>query len=289
MLNIAYRNLMVFVRDRANVFFSFLGVLVIIMLYLLFLGDMMIGSYTDRVEGVKFLMDSWIMAGVVAVTSITTTMGALGIMVEDRQRKLLKDFNAAPIKRYKVAGGYILSTVIIGFLASILSLIFAEVFIVVNGGEMLKIIPFLKMLGLIAITVLSSSAMMYFVVCLFKSQNAFSAASTLIGTLAGFITGIYMPIGEFAKPVQYVIKAFPTSHAASLMRQVMMEVALPQSFAKVPDAARPESISMFEENMGIVFKFGDYYVEPWLNIVILAASVVLFYFLAIVLVSRKSK
>ena len=85
MIIFASRNLKLFFRDRAAVFFSLLAVLIIIGLYVLFLGDMVAGDLTG-VPGGRFLMDSWIMAGLLAVTSVTTTMGAVGVVVDDRSR-----------------------------------------------------------------------------------------------------------------------------------------------------------------------------------------------------------
>nr|NLJ02159.1 ABC transporter permease [Bacillota bacterium] len=78
MITFAKRNLKLFFRDRASVFFSLLAVFIIIGLYVLFLGDMVMMDL-EGIPGARFLMDSWIMAGLMAVTSVTTTMGALGI------------------------------------------------------------------------------------------------------------------------------------------------------------------------------------------------------------------
>ena len=91
------RNLLLFFRDRAAVFFSLLGVLVIIGLYLLFLGDAMKSDFR-RFEGAGPLVDNWIMAGVIAVTPITTAMGALGNMIDDQRHKISKDFLSSPIR-----------------------------------------------------------------------------------------------------------------------------------------------------------------------------------------------
>lgn len=43
---------------------------------------------------------------------------------------------------------------------------------------------------------LSSSSIVFFLTTFLRSQNAFSAASTVIGTLSGFLTGIYVPDGQ---------------------------------------------------------------------------------------------
>ena len=59
MINLAVRNLKIFFRDKSSVFFSFLSVIIIIGLYVLFLGDV-ITSDMDGLPGVRFLMDSWI-------------------------------------------------------------------------------------------------------------------------------------------------------------------------------------------------------------------------------------
>ena len=113
-----------------------MGAIIVIALYILFLGDV----WTDSldVEGSRYLMDSWIMSGVLAITSITATMGAFGTFVDDRAKGIIRDFNASPVKKYEMAGGYILSTFIIGIIMSLVALIFAEAYIVASGGEFLS-------------------------------------------------------------------------------------------------------------------------------------------------------
>ena len=82
------RNLRVYFRDKASVFFSMLGVIIIIGLYLAFLGNMVEDAGASAGENARFMMDSWIMGGVISAASITTAMGAFGIMVEDTAKKL---------------------------------------------------------------------------------------------------------------------------------------------------------------------------------------------------------
>ena len=73
------RNLLIFFRDRGSVFFSLLGVLIIIGLYVLFLGDIMVKDLGD-LPGARFLMDSWIMSGLLAVTPVTTSLGQMFLL-----------------------------------------------------------------------------------------------------------------------------------------------------------------------------------------------------------------
>lgn len=270
------RNLKIFFRDKSSVFFSLLAVFIIIGLYILFLGDMM-SSSLEGIKGVRFLMDSWIMGGLLSVTSITTTLGAFGIMVEDQYKKTIRDFYCSPVKRSKLIGGYLISTFIIGLIISTVAFILCEGYIVINGGRILPLIGILKTLGLIIITTLTSSSMVAFLVTFFKSQNAFTSFSTVFGTLIGFLTGIYIPVGTLPDSVQNVIKIFPISHAAVLFRQVFMEVPIKESFRGAPLVM----VNDFKETLGVVFTIGNINMGVSTHILVLVGSFVFFLLLAI--------
>lgn len=278
------RNLKIFFRDRASVFFSLLGVIIIIGLYVLFLGDMMMQGMGE-LKNVRFLMDSWIMAGMLAATSATTTMGAFGIMVEDKSKKMLKDFSSSPLRRSSLTRGYILSSFIIGVIMSVIAFIFAEIYIVAYGGSILPIAAIAKVFCCILLSVLASSSMIFFMVSFFKSQNAFATASTLIGTLIGFLTGIYIPVGSLPEAVQFIVKVFPISHAGSLFRQIMMEIPLNDAFG----SASAEVLNSFNKEMGVTFWFGNHEVTWIQSIAVLVVTVIIFYGLAILKISRKSR
>lgn len=285
-ISLVKRNLKLFFRDRTSVFFSLLAVFIIIGLFVLFLGNLMAKDLQDLFgEYARFTINSWVMAGILAVTSITTTMGAFGIMIEDKTKKISKDFFSAPLKRSQLVGGYICSTFIIGLIMSIAALVIAEVYILADGGSLLGYLEILKLIGVMLLSVFASSSIVLFIVTFFRSSNGFAAASTIIGTLIGFLTGIYIPIGSLPQTVQTAIKIFPISHAAALFRQIMMKEPLSAAFRNIP----AEAILDFKKTMGVVFYFGDREVTPLMNILILAATGILFYLLAIWRVSVKKK
>jgi len=284
MIGFGVRNLKVFFKDKSAVFFSLLAVFIIIGLYALFLGEVWVNSFVDM-SGVRYLMDSWIMAGLLAVTSVTTTMGAFGIMVEDKSKKITKDFIASPIKNSSIVSGYIFSAVIIGIIMSIITTVLAEIYVVANGGNLMDIVTLSKVMGMIVLATITNTSLVLYMVSFFRSSNAFATASTIIGTMIGFLTGIYLPIGNLPDGVQWVVKCFPVSHAAVLFRQVMMEAPLAKTFADAP----AEAIAEFNEMMGVTFKFGDTVISPLISILILIVTAVIFYGLAILNLSRKSK
>jgi multidrug/hemolysin transport system permease protein len=247
---------------------------------------MMVEGFGDVLgDNARFIVDSWIMAGILSVVSITTTLGAFGIMVDDKTKNILKDFLSAPFKRSQLAAGYVISSFIIGVIMSIAALIIAEIYIVINGGSLLGFVPLLKLLGVMLLSVFAGTSMVFLIVNFFRSSNAFSVASSIIGTLIGFLTGIYIPIGQFPSAVQTVIKSFPISHAASLFRQIMMEAPMSKAFANAPAGA----ITDFERTMGVTFFFGDKGLSPLINILVLIATGVVFLVLAIISMSVKKR
>ncbi len=285
MISFAKRNLKVYFRDRSSVFFSLLAVLIVLGLYVLFLGDQLISSVGKTVSGADKLMDSWIMAGILAVIPVSTTLGSFGAIVNDKSKKIFKDFRCSPVKTSSLAGGYILSSFTVGLIMSVVALVIIEIYFGCKGYGLLSGLQLLQILGTMLISVLVSSAMMYLIVSLFSSQNAFATASTIIGTLIGFVTGIYLPIGSTEKAVQYVIEFFPVSHAASVFRKILMADPMAESFKNAPDSIRTD----FMLEMGVEFRAFDHTFTTLESVIYILAAAVIFYVIGILITKKKSK
>lgn len=284
MISFVSRNLKVFFRDKTAVFFSLLAVLIVLGLYIFFLGDVWVDSFPN-IKGVKNLMNCWIMAGLIGVTSVTANMGAFGTMIEDKSKNKIKDFYVSPIKKSKIVGGYIISSFIVGSMMSVVTLIISQIYLVYSGVDVLNFKELTEVFLIILITSLSNSAMILFIVSLFSSEKAFSTASTIVGTLIGFITGIYLPISMLPDSVQIIVKLFPTSHGISILRQIFMKKQMDISFADVPT----NYINEFKESMGVVYYINDKLVSNTTSIFILIASTIIFFFLAVLILYKKKK
>lgn len=284
MISFVSRNLKVFFRDKTAVFFSLLAVLIVLGLYIFFLGDVWVDSFPN-IKGVKNLMNCWIIAGLIGVTSVTANMGAFGTMIEDKSKNKIKDFYVLPIKKSKIVGGYIISSFIVGSMMSVVTLIISQIYLVYSGVDVLNFKELTEVFLIILMTSLSNSAMILFIVSLFSSEKAFSTASTIVGTLIGFITGIYLPISMLPDSVQIIVKLFPTSHGISILRQIFMKKQMDISFADVPT----NYINEFKESMGVVYYINDKLVSNTTSVFILIASTIIFFFLAVLILYKKKK
>lgn len=282
MINLMIRNCKIYFRQKSTVFFSLLGVIIIIILYAVFLGDQFKNGF-DVVE-VDILMYSWVIAGIIAVTSITTTMGAFELFVEDRANHINKDFNASPLAPYKLVGSYILCAFIVGSLMSFVAFILGEIFLISQGATLLSLTSIINTIGLILLSSLMSSTMIFFIVSFFFSLSAMSTASTILGTLIGFLTGVYLPIGALPNYVQTIIKIFPNAHSAALFRQIFLVDPIKVSFNNLPI----EYLNGFKESVGVIFKFGDFIFEPIHHILYMIVVTIILFILAVLNLSRAS-
>lgn len=283
MFNLARRNFLVYCKDKGAVFFSLLGVFIIIGLYMLFLGDVIISDELKSIEGIDLMMDSWVLAGIVAVTSITTSMGAFGIMVTDKVYRQEKDIFSSPVARWKITGGYILGAAYTGLIMSLLAFVLAEIYLCIRGAELIPVVGILKIAGIIFLSVAAACSMVLFIMNFVKTTAAYSGASTILGTLVGFLTGMYMPIGSLSEAMQWTVKCFPLTHASALLRSYMMQDIL--SGMEAP----AQVIQGIKEEMGVVISFGDYRCSEWLHAVILAGTAVLFFLLSMLFMRRQKK
>jgi len=287
MITFTIRNVKLFFRDQGAVFFSLLAVLIVVALYALFLGDIWANSFEDM-EYADYFMSSWLAAGLVSVASLTTTLGAFSAMIEDRVKKIDKDFYSSPVKRSSITGGYILGAFVVGAFMSLVTLILAEIYVIMNGGELLALGEMLLILGAILLATLANTSIICFISVLIKTQSSFSALNTIIGTLSGFLMGIYIPIGELPEAVRTVLKYLPFFHTSSLIRRIMTDEPLKLIFQSVPEAYRNE-MQEIQNFMGITVRYGEQIAPAWLSVVILLLTVAVFFTLSVLVMSRKKK
>jgi multidrug/hemolysin transport system permease protein len=220
------------------------------------------------------------MAGLIAVSTVTLSLGALGVVVADRENNAMNDFLVAPIKREQVFLSYLLSTIIIAMIISLTLFVIAEIYIISSGGTVLTIIPMLKVIGIIALCVLSSSLLMLFVISFLKSEQSVGVLGTIVGTMIGFLTGAYVPMGIMPKGIQIVSNVIPVSQGASLLRKIFLEKPLNDVFTD------SKALSEYSKMQGIDLYFGNFKLSPSFMICMIILSIIVFSSLNIIRFKR---
>lgn len=233
LLTLIKRNILVYIRDKASVFFSFLSVIILVALYFLFIGR----QYTSG-EGFEtmdsnlktFLSAGVMMGGVLVINTVSLSLGVMGSIIADLETRKLDGFLVTPIERYKISIAYYIASVIVTFFFSLLMFVITILYLGIVAGYWYSISTVLIVIALLLLFTFISSAIMLFLVTLIKTQNAFSAMAGILGTVVGFVSGIYMPLSVLGDGMTKVASLNPFTHMTVLLKQVLLK----EPYALIP-------------------------------------------------------
>lgn len=284
---LARRNLRIFFRDRAGVFFSLLSPLILVGLYALFLGNLQVQNlkenYPNAAEGVvEAYIDGWVFAGIIMITTLTTGLAALSVFVEDASSGRFKDFLVSPIRRSSLILGYMISSFVVALSMSLLVLAVSLGYTAIRGNAIMSTTDLLLTVGYVAISSATFSALSGFIVTFLKSNGAFSSLSTIVGTIIGFLAGAYIPTGALPSGVVNIINALPFAQAAMLLRQPFTAEPL-----DALTQGQPEAHAMLSEFYGMTMSVGDFTITNWFALAALGAVFLVFLLLAALRLARR--
>lgn len=236
------RSLKIFLKDKASVFFSLLAPLIVLGLYLLFLGDIQMDGIKAAFEGapiddklLKSFVDSWMLAGVVSVACVTVSFSVQGITVQDREKGVLNDMLASPISRGIIDLSYLISNFVVTLCICLIVLAVAFVYVAITGWT-LSFVDVVLLIALTIMSVLSASVISTLVGLAFRTSSQHSAFVGIISAMIGFVMGAFMPLSAFPEGVQYVTLFVPATYSAALYRNLFMRGALEKIDAALPGA-----------------------------------------------------
>lgn len=281
MMSLARRNVLCYFRDRASVVFSLMAVIIVVMLYLLFLRNMLVESYPDM-EGMPQLIDAWVLAGILGIVPVTTSAGSLQTMVEDRASGRIRDILVTPMTSAQIAGGYIISTFIVGLVMSTITLAVCVAYLAATGCPLSASGVIISAVLLVPSS-LSGSIVVYAMTSFLRSTGAFSGFFTVVSVLIGFLAGIYMPMGTMPAAMQTIGTLVPASHMAALFRDFLAGDALDGVFTGAP----AETLDSFRAEMGFDLSLGGFQFDAGTSVLYVLGITALFFVIAVMGLRRR--
>lgn len=282
------RNLLNYFYDPSTVFFSFLSVFILVGVYTLFLGTLQVNDVqfsVGEIEGIRWLVNAWLIAGLLTVTSFTVPLSISSNMVSDLEKRVFDDFLVAPIKRSSIVFGYVLSAFLIGVLMTTLTFFVGQLFLVITGGEWLNIGAQFTMLGYIVLSNMIFSSVSFFIISFIKSTASVNAVNTIIGTLLGFLAGIYVPLAAFSENLGNILKLNPAAQMVVLFRKTMMKAPLELVFEGAPESVQESYMNIYGVNLEIF----NVIWSPWMIMAYGLSFGVLILFISIFRLNRYKK
>ena len=296
LIHLIKRNVLVYTRNRSNVFFSLFTMLIIIILMTVFLGknttDSIVEALSqvdpsrdvsiDRINANLYVLH-WMVAGIVLVNSVTVSLSVVGIMIEDIENNKLNSMFVAPVKRGKLVLSYVLAGFLVSFLMCVLTVGIAELILVLQGSKLLSAMIMMKIIGVLVIMVFTGASFSFLCVLVANSSSTFATISSLVSTLIGFLAAIYIPIGGLPKGIANVLKYLPTLAGSSLLRELFTTEVGKSLFEGTPSEVSLEVNRIF----GTSLYYGETVASFAIRLFILGISGIIFLTLAILIMRKK--
>lgn len=272
------RNTKLFFKDKGLFFTSLITPLILLVLYVTFLGNVYYDSFAlSFPEGMEVpvkLLDAAVggqlLSSLLAVCCVTVAFCSNMLMVQDKATGSRKDLTITPVKETTMALGYYIATLISTLLVCLVAAGTGFLYLAKTGwylsGKDVALILFDLFLVVMFGVALSS-----FINFFLSTQGQISAVGSMVSSMYGFVCGAYMPISQFSAGLQRVISFLPGTYATSLLRNH----ALRGVFSKMEADGYPaEVIKSLKDGIDCNIYFFDNPVELSAMYVILGGSVI---------------
>lgn len=224
-----FRNVKLFFKDKGMFFTSLVTPMILLVLYVTFLGKAYTDSFNSAMPEGMEIADNLIAAtvggelisSILAVCCVTVAFCSNLLMVQDKVSGARNDLMIAPVRRSTLALGYyiapVFSTLIVCIAAFGAGLLYVH-----SVGWYMSVADILWILLDIVLIVLFGTALSSIINVFLSTQGQISAVGTIISAGYGFICGAYMPISNFGTGLQKVLSFLPGTYGTSLLRNHAM-------------------------------------------------------------------
>ncbi len=228
------RNIKLFFKDKGMFFTALITPLILLVLYVTFLGNVYEDSFVQLLSAFGLTADQALLNGCVggqlfssllSVSPITVAFCSNMLMVQDKVTGSYKDLTITPIKPRQMALSYYVAsffaTLIICLLATGACFLYLG-----KVGWFFTLTDVLVLIGDVLLLTLFGTALSAAVNVFLHSQGQISAVGSIVSACYGFICGAYMPISSFSEGLQTVLSFLPGTYGTALMRNHALRGAI---------------------------------------------------------------
>lgn len=226
------RNVKLFFKDKAMFFTSLITPVILLILYATFLGNVYRDSFVQNIPNaadlpeklMNGLVGGQLISSILSVSCVTVAFCANFISVQDKATGVMRDLYVSPVKTWKLALSYCVSSVMSTFIICFTAMIVCLIYVAAIGWYMSVADVLLLLLDVVLLLLFGislSSVINFFL----STQGQISAVGSMVSSCYGFISGAYMPISSFGEGLQIVISFLPGTYGTALLRSHAMNGA----------------------------------------------------------------
>lgn len=288
------RNIKLYLKDRMTVFFSVLAPIIVLLLYVLFLGKIQVDSIMSELasrgieelsrQDVSVLINNWMVAGLMGVSCITVSINTNIVMLKDKASGNINDMLSSPVKRWVIFLSYIIACFLITLVICLIVLILAIVYLACTGGLMLSFVDFLAILGITLVSTLSAACFMVLICSFMKSPSTLGAFNGVFSTAIGFLVGAYLPFSMMPNVMQYIACFIPWTYSVGLYKEYFLNGCLDFLQNKLSTG---NIMDLLDNNYSLSLDFFGIEVQTKWMLLVLILSILIFSALIAIFYSNK--
>ena len=295
------RHLLVFFKNKIRLFYTLLVPVIIFAVYIFFLRNLELSTVQNTLyrmgitpndslnQYIGTLVDSWMLSGIAALSTITVALQTNTVFVEDKQSGVNRDFVSSPIRRGALIGSYVVFNFLVTLLVCVVYLVICFIYLACMQEFFLTFVDFLTVLGVTLYATISATLMTVFLCSFIKTEGTMASLVAVFSTAVGFLIGAYMPLGMLPSWVQTICAFIPGTYACALLRFSFMATPIAELEHYIVEVMQlangQELISELTGSFGYNLEFFSVTVGP--SYQTLALTVFNLVFLALNIVSGK--
>lgn len=292
-LIIVKRNVKMYFKDKGLFISSLITPVFLLVLYATFLANVYKDSFKNALpEGLNVAdklingcVGGELLSSLLAVCSVTVAFCSNLIMIQDKYLSGIKDFDISPVRRSKIAMGYLAAAFVSSLIVCFITCVLGFIYLAITGWY-LSFTDVLLIFADVFLLSLLGTALSSVVFTFLSTQGQASAAGTIVSAGYGFLCGAYMPISSFGAGLQKFLGFLPGTYGTSLVRNHSLNGV----FAEMSNIGfPPEVVEKIKDSIDCNLYFFGNKVETWQMYLILALTDALLVGLFVLITVLRSK
>ncbi|MBQ7779444.1 MAG: ABC transporter permease [Clostridia bacterium] len=238
------RNVKLFFNDKGAFFTSLVTPLILIMLFITFLGEVYRDAFVSAIpEGVTVakslenaFVHGWLFSSLLGVCTVTISFCSNLLMVSDKVNGSRSDIDVSPVSPTVLSLSYYIASAISTLIICLVALVICFIIMAFSGWYLSAYDAIMTVFDTVLL-VLFGTSLSSIINRFLSTQGQISAVGTIVSSVYGFICGAYMPISEFAPAIGTFISLLPGTYGTSLLHLHLMQGVYKELDGKIPSEA----------------------------------------------------
>ena len=226
---------------------------------------------------IETLIDSWMLSGILALSTVTVALQTNTVFVEDKQNGVNRDFVSSPIPKNILIASYFFYNFLVSAMICLAFLIVCLIYLACTFEFVLSFFSVLFVLVVTFFATVTSTLITIFICSFVKTEGTMMGIVAIFSTAIGFLIGAYMPLSMMPAFAQGICGFIPASYACSLLRYAFLETPMARLIAYAAEIGLPDGmVAELAKSFGYELNLFGWTMTPQWQAVVLAAFILLF-------------